>query len=137
MRLVLQANLEKQIKDLNVRIVDLETKSYSSSPRPAATSRRLESRIEELTSQLNHSNSVKSDNSRLRHSSDKFARDAKTQLAESDRIRQRLEEERKVHESQIMALRQQMDIVVRSYSVLLRYHLKEFSHSKRRKVTLS
>ena len=46
----MQANLEKQIKELNVRIVDLETRAFAASPRPVPTSRRLESRIEELQS---------------------------------------------------------------------------------------
>jgi len=42
-----QANLEKQIKELKLRIVDLETKSYSKTPQAsssssAATVRRLD-----------------------------------------------------------------------------------------------
>jgi hypothetical protein len=37
-----QANLEKQLKELNLRIIDLETKSYSRNPQSslAATIRR-------------------------------------------------------------------------------------------------
>ena len=121
-----------------MRIVDLETKSYSNSPRPTINPRRLESRIEELTNQLQHSNSVKSDNSRLRHSSDKFARDVKMQVAENDRIRQRLEEERKIHESQIIALRQQMDALVCLCLVTGCYFLMmPDTLSKRKKVTRS
>ncbi|KAJ7078394.1 myosin II heavy chain [Mycena crocata] len=46
------ANLEKQVKELQVRIGDLEAKPYNNSPRPA----RRESRIEELTNQLNQTN---------------------------------------------------------------------------------
>ncbi|KAF9465407.1 hypothetical protein BDZ94DRAFT_1159890 [Collybia nuda] len=106
---IIQANLEKQVKELNVRIVDLETKSYASSPRPTTTSRRMESRIEELTSQLNQTNKDKTDNSRLQRSADKIARDAKFQLAESDRARAKLEEERKAYEAQLQSLRQAMD----------------------------
>jgi len=105
----LNANLEKQIKELNVRIVDLETKSYANSPRPPTISRRMESRIEELTAQLNQTNKDKSDTSRLQRSADKLARDAKFQLAESDRQRAKLEEERKAFEVQISSLRQAMD----------------------------
>lgn len=107
----LNANLEKQIKELNVRIVDLETKSYASSPRPATGSRRMESRIEELTNQLHQTNKEKSDTSRLQRSADKLARDTKFQLAESDRQRAKLEEERKAYESQIQSLRQAMDLM--------------------------
>ncbi|KAJ6591377.1 myosin II heavy chain [Mycena sp. CBHHK59/15] len=104
----LNANLEKQVKELNVRIVDLETKSYVNSPRPT-TSRRMESRIEELTNQLNQTNKDRSDTSRLQRSADKIARDAKYQLAESDRQRAKLEEERRAYEAQILTLRQAMD----------------------------
>lgn len=100
------------MKELNVRIVDLETKSYTSSPRPPTTSRRMESRIEELTSQLNQTNKDKTDNSRLQRSADKIARDAKFQLAESDRQRAKLEEERKAYEAQLQSLRQAMDTMV-------------------------
>lgn len=98
--------MEKQVKELNVRVVDLETKSLNS-PKPATTSRRLESRIEELTSQLT-SNS----NSRLHRSSDKTARDAKFQLAEADRQRTRLEEEVKTYEAKVLNMRQAMDELV-------------------------
>lgn len=106
------------MKELNVRIVDLETKSYANSPRPATSSRRMESRIEELTSQLNQTNKDKSDTSRLQRSADKIARDAKFQLAESDRQKARLEEERKAYESQIATLRLAMDTMVRSTMLL-------------------
>jgi myosin heavy chain 9/10/11/14 len=96
------------MKKLNVRIVDLETKSLNS-PRPVATSRRLESRIEELTSQLHQSTK---DTSKVSRSADKSARDAKLQLAESDRARARLEEEVKNYEGKLAGLRQSMDELV-------------------------
>lgn len=60
-----QANLEKQLKELNVRIVDLETKSYASLPRTMTGSRRMDSRIEELTNQLHQTNRDKGDSSKL------------------------------------------------------------------------
>ncbi|CAL1710675.1 unnamed protein product [Somion occarium] len=101
----LNANLEKQVKELNVRIVDLETKSLNS-PRPATTSRRLESRIEELTSQLGKNSQ---ESSRLHRSVDKSARDTKFQLAEADRQRARLEEEVKTYETKVVSMRQAMD----------------------------
>lgn len=78
----------------------------------------MESRIEELTSQLNQTNKDKSDTSRLQRSADKIARDAKFQLAESDRQKARLEEERKAYESQIATLRLAMDTMVRSKMLL-------------------
>lgn len=97
------------MKELNLRIVDLETKSLNPS-RPATASRRFESRIEELTSQLNQSTK---DRSRLSRSVDKNTNDARFQLAESDRQRARLEEEVKTFEAKIVNMRQTMDELVR------------------------
>ena len=106
-----QAKLEKQIKELNVRIVDFETKSYGTPSRPSANTRRLESRIEELMNRLNQVTKDKGENSRMQWSVD--MRDTNAQLAESDRQRARLEEEMKSYESQILNLRQAMDVIVR------------------------
>lgn len=72
----------------------------------------MESRIEDLTSQLNQSQKEKSDTSRLQRSADKVARDAKFQLAESDRQKAKLEEERKAYEAQLRNLRQALDAKV-------------------------
>ena len=93
-------------------IVDLETKSYANSPRPVTNSRRTESRIEELTRQLNQTSKDKGESSRLHRSPDKATRDAKVQSAEIDRQRARLEEERKTYETQIASLRDSLDIMV-------------------------
>ena len=105
-----QAKLEKQIKELNVRIVDFETKSYGTPSRPSANTRRLESRIEELTNRLNQVTKDKGETSRMQWSVD--MRDTNAQLAESDRQRARLEEEMKSYESQVLNLRQAMDVMV-------------------------
>ena len=91
-----------------MRIVDLETKSYSRNPQSssAATIRRLESRIEELTNQLGQ---VTKEHHRTSLSRD---RDASAQLIESDRQRAKLEEEVRLYEEKVRAMRQQMDYVV-------------------------
>ncbi|KAG5729993.1 Myosin-11 [Termitomyces sp. T112] len=96
------ANLEKQVKELNVRIIDLETRSYSNSPRPPTISRRTDSRIEEIIKD-------KGEGSRQQSSTDKIVRDPKIQLVESDRARMKLEEERRAYEGQLQSLRQAMD----------------------------
>ena len=121
-----QANLEKQVKDLNVRIVDLETRSLNA-PRPAPTSRRLESRIEELTSQLTQSTK---DSSRIHRSTDKA-------LQEADRQRARLEEEVKNYETKIVSMRQTMDELVCDFcaSNPLVVNSMYFLHSKPRRTT--
>lgn len=90
------------MKDLNLRIVDLETKSLNPGPRPPTTSRRLESRIEELTSQLTQTSK---ESSRMHVSTDKA-------LLEAERQRARLEDEVKNYESKIVNMRQTMDQLV-------------------------
>lgn len=115
----MNAQLEKQVKDLNVRVVDLETKSYTNSPHPTSTVRQLQSRIDELTTQLKQASSEKVDSNRL-HSSDKAIRDIQLQLAESERHHMKLEEERKISEDQITSLRQKLDEVQSSESELER-----------------
>jgi myosin protein heavy chain len=75
--------------------------------------KRLEARIEELTSQVNQSSK---DTSRLNRTADKNTRDAVVQLAESDRQRARLEEELKSYESRVQSMRQTMDEMVRNNS---------------------
>lgn len=106
-----QAQLEKQVKDFNVRVVDLETKSYTSTPQPNATVRQLQARIEELTTQLSHAANDKRHSTPLR-SSDKVVRDIQLQLQESERHRSKLEEDRELSETQIQSLREKLDKAV-------------------------
>jgi myosin protein heavy chain len=73
--------------------------------------RQLQSRIDELTTQVKQASSEKVDSNRL-HSSDKAIRDMQLQLAESERHHIKLEEERKISEGQITSLRQSLDKVV-------------------------
>lgn len=104
------AKLEKQLKELNVRIIDLETKSYASSPQPSATVRKLEARIEELTKQLNQASTDKRHSTQLR-SPDRAARDLQLQLSESERQRAKVEDDKKAANAQIQALREKLDKV--------------------------
>jgi myosin protein heavy chain len=103
-----QASLEKQIKELNVRIVDLETRSYASPPRhnTGTGPRRIDGRIEELTNQLQQTNKRES----VRHRGPQSAspQDSKSQLAETERQRAKAE----TYESQIQNMRQTMDAMV-------------------------
>ena len=86
----------------------METKSYSRNPQSssAATIRRLESRIEELTSQLSQ---VTKEYRRASLSADK---DLAARLTESDRQRAKLEEELRLYEEKVKAMRLQMDVMV-------------------------
>jgi myosin heavy chain 9/10/11/14 len=104
--------LEKQVKELNVRIVDLETKSYSrmsqtTTSGDAATIRGLKNRVEELTRELENSN-----NHRDRASLSR-GREATLRFGESERQRSRLEEEVASYREKITAMRQTMDDMVR------------------------
>ncbi|KAF8551612.1 hypothetical protein OG21DRAFT_256077 [Imleria badia] len=113
------AQLEKQVKDFNVRIVDLETKSYTSTPQPNATIRQLQARVEELTAQLSQATNDKRHSTPVR-SSDKAVRDIQLRLQESERHRLKLEEDRKAGESQIHTLRKKLDETQSSESELVR-----------------
>lgn len=104
--------MEKQVKELNVRIVDLETRSYANSPRPATISRRVDGRIEELTNQLNQNNR---DRNALGRSAEKLAKDVKFQQSELERQRAKFEEEKKEYEARIQDLRNALDMVVCLY----------------------
>ncbi|KAF8737443.1 hypothetical protein AX14_012835 [Amanita brunnescens Koide BX004] len=85
----LNAYLEKQIKELNVRIVDLETRSYASTPR-SATARRVDNRIAHQLSSNGDKRPPRS----------------------PDKAKLQLDEERKAYEAQIVSLRETMDKMV-------------------------
>lgn len=108
----MQAELEKHIKELNVRLVDQETKSYSSSPRPSAQTKRLEAKVQELTAKLEKALKDKSETGRSDRSSDKALRDLQFQLSESERGRLRVETELKGYETKVGKLRDAMDELV-------------------------
>ncbi|KAH7890387.1 hypothetical protein F5I97DRAFT_21807 [Phlebopus sp. FC_14] len=132
------AQLEKQVKELNVRIVDLETKSYASTPQPSTTIRQLQVRIEELTSQLSQVSNDKRHSTQIR-SSDKVAREIQLQLSESEHQRAKLEENRKASESQIQVLREKLDKVQSAESELVRANRRlerEAAEAKQATLTL-
>jgi myosin protein heavy chain len=108
--------LDKQAKEANIRIVDLETKSLAASRAPP--SRRLESRIEELTNMLNQESKDKSESTRIQRSADKTVRDTKLQLTESEHQRARLEEECRAYDEKLKSLRQSYDELQTSESEL-------------------
>lgn len=101
----------KQVKELNVRIVDLETRAFAASPRAPPASRRLESRIDELQSKLSQESKEKTDSIRVHRTAE---RDTKFQLAEAERQRLRLEEKVQEAETQVNEMRQSLDALVSS-----------------------
>lgn len=98
-------------------MIDLETKSLNS-PKPNASSKRLENRIEELTNRLSQSTK---DGPRLHRTTDQSVRDVKSQLVEADRHRVRLEEEVKTYETKVLGMRKTVDeLVCHAFLVFLR-----------------
>ena len=108
----MQAELEKQVKELNVRLVDQETKSYSSSPRPSTQTKRLEAKVQELTAKLDRALKEKTEGGRSNGVSDKALRELQFQLSESERGRLRVEIELKGYETKVTKLRDAMDELV-------------------------
>lgn len=100
--------MEKQIKELNVKIVDLETKAYASSARTGTLSRRTDTRVDELVNQFG-STSKRDSLMRSPRDSSKF------ENAELIRTKTKLEEDTRTYESQLAGLRQQMDKMVRYF----------------------
>jgi myosin protein heavy chain len=91
--------------------VEYETKAFANAPRPAA-SRRLDTRIEELTARLTQEEREKTEHAKLQRTADKSARDLKFQLVEIDRQRLRMEEEVKGSEGKITSLRNEYNDLV-------------------------
>lgn len=86
-----QANLEKQAKELNVRIVDLETKAYTSASR------------------------MKNEVLRQQRTGEKIGAGGKLPAVENERQRSRLEEEVKVYEAKIADMRNAMAELVSNF----------------------
>ncbi len=82
--------MDKQIKELNLRIGDFE---LAMSRDPSKSSQRLESKISELTSQLDRVNREKDELQFSARKSDRLVRDLQFQLAEKDKTRSRQDEE--------------------------------------------
>lgn len=85
-----KAQLEKQVKDLQLRLVDLETKSYSSTSHDI---RFLHTRVQELENQLEEHERVKSQSERSVRNVDRTVRDLQTQIERRDKVNAQLEEE--------------------------------------------
>lgn len=115
-----QAHLEKAVKELNVRVVDLETKGYANSPRPSTTSKRLESKIEELTGKLQQESKEKTDTLRAHKTADKTVRDIQFQLQESERLRARQEDDLRKAEARVDTMKQSLNDLVCLRILLLR-----------------
>lgn len=103
--------MEKQLKELNVRVVDQETKSFSSSPRTTPQVKRLEARVEELTRELQERR-LSSSSSAKSPSTTANVRDMELKLMESERGKLRMVNEVKSYENKLGKMREAFDELV-------------------------
>ncbi|RHZ59360.1 hypothetical protein Glove_364g12 [Diversispora epigaea] len=106
--------LEKQINELNVRIVDLEAKLMTS-PRGV---KRLESRLEELTIQLDNETREKNETLRISRKNDRTIRELQYQLSERDKAKTRCEAEISKYELKVAKMRESIESLQNSESEL-------------------
>ncbi|CAG8531984.1 6454_t:CDS:10 [Acaulospora morrowiae] len=106
--------LEKQINELNVRIVDLEAKLMTS-PRGV---KRLESRLEELTVQLDNETREKNETLRVSRKNDRTIRELQYQLAERDKAKTRYESEISRYEQKVAKMREAIEELQNSENAL-------------------
>ncbi|KAH0538192.1 hypothetical protein FGG08_005208 [Glutinoglossum americanum] len=85
-----KAHLEKSLKDLQLKLIDLETKSYSSASQDV---RFLHGRIQELEKQLDEQESERNKSQRSVRNVDRTVRDLQSQIERRDRINSQLEDE--------------------------------------------
>lgn len=85
-----KVQLEKQVKDLQLKLVDLETKSYANTSHDI---RFLHSRVQELENQLEAHEKSKSAADRSVRNVDRTVRDLQAQIDRRDKINSQLEEE--------------------------------------------
>ncbi|KAI5843390.1 P-loop containing nucleoside triphosphate hydrolase protein [Morchella snyderi] len=85
-----RASLEKQVKDLQLKLVDLETKSYSTTSHDV---RFLHGRVQELEKLLDEQEKERNKSERSVRNVDRTVRDLQTQIERRDKAAIQLEEE--------------------------------------------
>jgi myosin protein heavy chain len=98
--------LENQIKELNLRVVELETGSMTMRPR------RFESRMDSLTAQLENEARSRNESLRTARKTDRMIRDLQFQLSESEKARARQKEDMEKMEQRIQRMRAQIEELV-------------------------
>ncbi|RKO89251.1 myosin tail, partial [Blyttiomyces helicus] len=98
--------LEKTIKELNARIVDLESTSMS---RDAGSLKRLEGRVEELTTQLDTEVKEKNEMQKTARKSERIVRELQFQLSERDKHKARNDEEMEKLEQKVRKMKTQIE----------------------------
>ncbi|KAI9596470.1 myosin tail [Syncephalis fuscata] len=95
--------LENQTKELNLRIVELETGSMTMRPQ------RIETRAESITFQLESEARLRNETLRSARKTDRMVRDLQFQLAESEKSRERSKEEMEKLDQRLTRTRTQLE----------------------------
>jgi myosin protein heavy chain len=101
-----KASLEKSLKELQLRCIDLETKSYSSGSQDV---RFLHGRIQELETQLESLEKTRSTEARSVRTVDRTVKDLQTQLDRKDKTAQMLNDDVSKSRDKIERLLQTID----------------------------
>ena len=101
--------LEKQLKELNSRLYDLEATQLS---RDTTTTRRLEARIDEITAQLEVAQSEKTEQLKNVRKFERSVREMQLQLQEKDKLKARFEEEQDKMEEKYKRMKTQIEELV-------------------------
>ncbi|KAH8915441.1 hypothetical protein BT69DRAFT_1230091 [Atractiella rhizophila] len=125
------ATLEKQIKDLQNKVVNIETRSYTSSPRPPTDRKR----VEELVAQLDEEKRLKNEILKSAKLGERISTDLEGRLQDAERVRKRLEEDLANTEQRVLSLRKAIESLQTSESeahLIARRAEREASNEKER-----
>ncbi|RKP06218.1 hypothetical protein THASP1DRAFT_18751, partial [Thamnocephalis sphaerospora] len=100
--------LENQLKELNLRVVELETGSMTMRPR------RFESRMDSLTAQLENEARARNETLRTTRKTDRVIRDLHFQLSESEKAKMRHKDDMDKMEQRVSRMRAQLEELVTS-----------------------
>ncbi|KAI8800145.1 myosin tail [Cladochytrium replicatum] len=107
--------LEKQVKELNARIVDLESNALADNK---GATRRLESRLEELSSQIEAEIKEKNEAVKNARKAERLIRELQFQLQERDKQKSRFDEETEKMEQRLKRMKTQIEEMESSESNL-------------------
>lgn len=107
--------LEKQVKELNVRLVDLESMALRDD---RGSVRKLESRIEELASALDLESKEKNEIVKQSRKTERLVKELQFQLAEKDKQKSRFDEEQEKMDQKMKRMKTQLDELETSESNL-------------------
>lgn len=106
-----QDELQRQLKELKVRLADFEGRTFASSPRPPV-SRHADGRVEELTQELNQERRLRTEARETAREREFVIRDLQAKLQEAETIRRRLESDTDGNAGQVLRVRLSQDAAI-------------------------